>query len=271
MEYECIGLTGFAGDRTPEAMQECHEFTESFARYLQLPYQLVGTPAEPKDLLWHDALAQSKETFEAAAEHLHRVLNANRQPILVTPRCATAIASLPVIIAKYTNVVILYFDAHGDLNTPTSSASSYLGGMPITSVLGEWDSGYGCGLNANSLIHIGGRDLEESEKSFIEKHNIVTISKKDIEESLEGLKAVINDRPIFIHLDTDVYDPTEVTAEYAVDNGLFRTHVHKVVDLALTVGQLVGVEITELSPKTDEQRVQSYSALFDSFRGLKAT
>lgn len=269
MEYECIGLTGFAGDRTPEAMLECHKFTESLANYLTLPYELLGTPKKPKDLLWHEALHQSKEIFETATEHIIRVLNSNKQPILVTPRCATAIATLPIMISKYPDIVILYFDAHGDLHTPESSTSSYLGGMPIAAALGEWDSGYGSGLKAKNLVHIGGRDIEECEKYFIEKNNILTVSKEDIEGNLDVLKAVINHRPVFIHLDTDVFDPTEVTAEYAVDDGLFSHHVHKIVDLTLTNAQLVGIEITELSPKNNEQRVKSYSALFESFKRLK--
>ena len=268
MQALCIGLIGFAGDRTNEAMNECHPFTEAFAQHFGFECQLVGSPVQAKDLPWDVALNESKATFNAAIDWFANTFEHQRQVFLITPRCATAIATLPVVISNYPNVVILYFDAHGDLNTPASSASAYLGGMPITAALGVWDSGYGAGLKPNNLVHIGGRDLEEAEETFIAEHDILTLSKNDIEGKLDDLKNIIANKPVFIHLDTDVFDPSEVTAEYAVANGLFRHHIAKVVDLVLANSQLVGVEITELSPRNDQQRTQSYRSLFDAFRGL---
>lgn len=268
MNVKCIGVNGFAGDRTPEAMLECHRFTESFARHFSFPFELFGEPKPAKDLPWNTALNESKAIFDIAVEHLTQILNSDCLPILITPRCATAIASLPVIIAKYPEVIVIYFDAHGDLNTPETSESGYLGGMPIRAVLGEWDSGYGSGLSTENLVHIGGRDIDALEQIFIDDNNVTTISKAQIEKDLSDFKEKIQGRPVFIHLDTDVYDPSEVTAEYAVSNGLYRGHIRKVIDLCLTQGQLVGLEITELSPRNDRERKQSYKSLFESFEGL---
>jgi len=268
MNFECISVNGFAGDRTPDAMQECHDFATAFADYFNFPVSLVGRPATPRNLSWDQALLESTLTFSSTAENLTRIFSRGLRPILITPRCATAIASLPVIAARHPDVIILYFDAHGDLNTPETTESGYLGGMPITAALGEWDSGYGSGLKIENLIHIGGRDLDAAEKAFLERNQILTVSKKQIESNLERLVDRIKARPVYIHLDTDVFDPSEVTAEYAVENGLYRHHVQQVVDVVLTNGDLVGFEITELSPKNNHQRVQSYTALFESFHGL---
>ncbi len=271
MNFECIGINGFAGDRTPEAMFECHAFVKSFAIYFGFPFKLFGEPEDARDLPWDAAIVESKPTFDLAVKQLKEIINSDRLPILITPRCATAIASLPVIVANYPEVVVLYFDAHGDLNTPDTSESGYLGGMPITAALGEWSSGYGSGLLASNLVHIGGRDIDAAERAFIDTHNIMTISKGQIEGDLSEFRQMIKGRPIFIHLDTDVYDPSEVTAEYAVDNGLLRNHVRKIVDISMSEGQLIGLEITELSPRNIEERKQSYESLFESFSGLKKT
>lgn len=269
LNFECVSINGFAGDRSPEAMLECHRFTEAFANYLGVPFELVGEPQEPQNLSWEVALVEAKATFKNAVTNLNRIFNAGHLPILVTPRCATAIASLPAVVAKHSEVVVLYFDAHGDLNVPETSESGYLGGMPITAALGEWHSGYGAGLKASNLVHLGGRDIDVAELRFIDNNDILTLSKSQIETDLSGLRKVIKDKPVFIHLDTDVYDPTEVTAEYAVDDGLFRHHISKVLNAVLQEGQLIGLEITELSPKNDQQRQQSYAALFESFAHLK--
>jgi len=268
MDFQCIGINGFAGDRTPEAMAECDAFVQSFSEHFNFPFKCFGKPSISRNLPWNVALVESGATFDLAVEQLQEVINSERLPILITPRCATAIASLPVIISRHPDVIILYFDAHGDLNTPDTSESGYLGGMPLTAALGEWNSGYGAALKTENLVHIGGRDIDHSEQAFIDENKIMTLSKKQIEDDLSALAKMIKNRSVFIHLDTDVYDPSEATAEYAVDDGLFRNHVRKVVDIVLSEGQLVGLEITELSPKNRKDRQHSYDSIFESFSGL---
>lgn len=269
MTFECIGLTGFAGDRTVEAMEECHQFTKSFANHFAFAYQCIGTKQPSIDLPWNQALSKSKTLFDLAIEHVQRVFDAKRYPILITPRCATAIATLPVVLNNYPEAVVVYFDAHGDLHTPESSESGYLGGMPIAAALGEWDSGYGSGLRSDRLVHIGGRDLDRYEQEFIKRKNIFTIKTQDFAGDLSEFANFINGKPVFVHLDTDVYDPSEVSAEYAVDKGLFREDVAQIIGLITDNAQLIGLEITELSPKSDEQRRHSYHALYESFSCLK--
>jgi len=268
MNFKCIGINGFAGDRTPEAMAECHAFVRAFSEHFNLPFSCFGEPAAARNLPWDAAITESKDTLDLAAEKVQKVINSKSVPLLITPRCATAIASLPVILANFPDAVVVYFDAHGDLNTPDSSESGYLGGMPITAALGEWDSGYGSGLTKENLVHIGGRDIDASEQEFINENQIMTISKTQIEGDLSDFERLIKDRPVFIHLDTDVYDPSEVTAEYSVSDGLFRNHVKKIIDIVLSEEQLVGLEITELSPKNNRERKKSYDSLFESFSGL---
>jgi len=89
MSFKCIGINGFSGDRTPEAMLECHDFAKSFAAHFDLPYELAGEPESAQDLPWHLAIIESKVTFERVIKHLKKNLDAGFSPILVTPRCAT--------------------------------------------------------------------------------------------------------------------------------------------------------------------------------------
>lgn len=270
MIFQCVSVNGFAGDRTPEAMIECHNFATAFSKHFDIPLELVGHPASARTLPWDAAIIESEQIFKAIIENLNRILSDNNRPILITPRCASAIASLPTIAARYTDVVVLYFDAHGDMNTPQTSKTGYLGGMPITAALGLWNSGYGAGLGLENIVHIGGRDFDPAEQLFIQENSVQTFTKDDLNGDLAVLHKTIAGKPVYIHLDTDVFDPEEVTAEYAVENGLYRHHVRKVVDLVLKHSQLVGIEITELSPRTTTERHQSYKAVFDSLCGLNS-
>ena len=268
MEYRCLGVNGFAGDRTPEAMQECHPFAQALSEFLGASVTLYGSIKEVKDLQWKEALIESADIFATISKVIKDSISDNCIPILVTPRCASAIASLPVIVSKFPDVVVIYFDAHGDLNMPATSSSGYLGGMPITAAMGCWKSGYGSGLDAKNLVHIGGRDLDDSEIDFIRDNKIMTLSREQIESGIDELAELIRGKTVYIHIDTDVYDPTEVVAEYSVEDGLFRQHVDKVIRLIQAEANLVGLEITELSPKNTFERAHSYQALFDSLSSL---
>lgn len=268
MQYRCLGINGFAGDRTPEAMVECHPFARALSEFLGVPLTLYGNVEEARNLPWKQALSESAETFSMVARAVNQSISDNCIPILVTPRCASAIASLPVVASKFTDVIVIYFDAHGDLNIPATSSSGYLGGMPITAAMGFWESGYGGGLDTKNLVHIGGRDFDTTEKAFVRDNKIMTLTKEQIDVSLDQLSTLIQNRDVYIHIDTDVYDPTEVVAEYSVEDGLFRQHVDSVISLVQTQANLVGLEITELSPKNADERKQSYQALFDSLRSL---
>lgn len=65
-------------------------------------------------------------------------------------------------------VVIVYCDAHGDLNVPVNSSSVYLGGMPKTAAIGCWEIVYDIGLEANLL----GLEIKAlSPKSTVEREH----------------------------------------------------------------------------------------------------
>ncbi|MEL7476521.1 MAG: arginase family protein, partial [Cyanobacteria bacterium J06555_12] len=172
----CLGYVGFSGDRTPYGMDCAADFAGVLAQYLDIPLECMGQPAEPSDVPWDAALGLSVPFFNRVSRRFHELLSAKARPILVTPRCATSIATLPVVNHYHPDVVVLWLDAHGDLNTPNTSPSGYLGGMPLAAGLGVWDSGYGAGLSGDRVIHIGGRDWDESELEFIDSRSMTTLA-----------------------------------------------------------------------------------------------
>ncbi|MGK7911776.1 MAG: arginase family protein, partial [Synechococcus sp.] len=87
-------------------------------------------------------------------------------------------------------------------------------------------------------------------------------------QALRQLVKLIRNRDIYVHIDTDVYEPSEVVAEYAVADGLTRTDVATMLSIVLEYSTLIGLEITELSPRNDAQKILSYQALLDSFAPL---
>lgn len=269
-KFKCISLNGFAGDRTPFGMEVCHQFSQALGEYLNIEVDYYGTPESVADLKWDKALVASDELLSKASTLISSVLNEGVKPILITPRCATAIATLPQVVTKFPKCIVIYFDAHGDVTTPMTSITGYLGGMPITAAMGKWNSGFGSGVKADQFVHIGGRDFDKCEIDFLEENKILVLSKKQVEQDISELVSLIRNKPVFIHLDVDVYDPSEAVAEYAVEDGLFRQHIQKIMTSIFQNAMLVGIEVTELSPKTNEERESSYAALFNSLQSLRS-
>lgn len=57
-------------------------------------------------------------------------------PVFAWPRCDAAIAALANVAAQYPDAVVVWFDAHADLNTPDNTTTGYLGGLALSTSLG---------------------------------------------------------------------------------------------------------------------------------------
>lgn len=114
------------------------------------------------------------------------------------------------------DMTLLYFDAHGDLNTPESSGSKHFYGMCLRTLLGDGDGKFidtlFSTLSPSQAVIIGVRDLDEPESEYINNQNVSTLTVDDIEADIESvIKAVKekNHKSIYIHIDLDVLDPSE--------------------------------------------------------------
>ncbi|HED24245.1 MAG TPA: arginase family protein, partial [Firmicutes bacterium] len=114
------------------------------------------------------------------------------------------------------DLTVLWFDAHGDINSPLTSKSKHFYGMPVRALLGESDRRIldltYLNLLPQQLLMLGLRDLDEAEAKYIKKENISALGVAEIEKNLEtvitSVKAKRNSS-IYIHLDLDVLDPEE--------------------------------------------------------------
>ncbi|EIW18799.1 arginase [Pelosinus fermentans] len=112
------------------------------------------------------------------------------------------------------DITILWFDAHGDLNTPESSYSKAFHGMPLRMLLGEGDSkllsqAFSI-LLPSQIILLGSRELDDAEVQYIEDKNIKLLTVEDIESNINNVLETIKSKGsenIYIHMDLDVIDP----------------------------------------------------------------
>ncbi len=122
-------------------------------------------------------------------------------------------------------MALIWFDAHGDLNTPDSSPSGHFHGMPLRTLLGEGDPQIlnNCFslLNPNQLFMIGARDLDAAERDFIDQHNIATFGPQTDPSQVVQAVQKAGFQNVYLHFDLDVLSPEEFTNMiFQVDDGL---------------------------------------------------
>lgn len=166
-------------------------------------------------------------------------------PLTVLPRCAAALATIPIIARHRPDAVIVWFDAHADLNTPQSSHSGYLGGLALSGPLGLWETGLGDGLDISNVVLVGARDIDPPERDLIAAQSVPLVSPGP--EIATRLRRAVAGRPVYVHLDCDVLEPGPVPTEYVVPDGLTLDDL-SAASAVLSGGEVVGLEIAEFQP-----------------------
>lgn len=151
------------------------------------------------------------------------------------------------------DLAVIWFDGHGDLNTPESSPSATYHGMPLRVLLGEGDPALVAGvrhsLHPEQILFAGVRDLDPPEADYIQSHQIPVISVEAIRamptaitDALEKMQA----RNIYLHVDTDILEPSEFPSTFfPTPGGLTFAELCYQIDRIKAKFTLVGACLTE--------------------------
>ena len=192
-EYQChsCGREFCAGlVRVPRAWGSGGE-TMAEAAYLELPYPEAS-------VIEADSLAE--QTLLLASELPDR-------PLVLGGCCCSHVGAVEALSAGEECLAVVWFDAHGDLNTPETSPSGNTWGMPLRMVIDD-DA-----VEATHVALIGARNLDPPEVEFIEASGIRT-GPDAIAQALEGADAV------YVAFDADSVEPGELAVFMPEPNGL---------------------------------------------------
>ncbi|MFC3389998.1 arginase family protein [Aidingimonas halophila] len=205
---------------------------------------------------WHRQLMNTRPVLRQLGNTLSDTLDHDRFPITVLPRCAAALGTLPVIARHHPDAILLWLDAHGDLNTPRNSESGYLGGMVVSAAAGQWNSGLGTGWSLDNIILAGARALDPCERQLIDAGAPKHVPPGT--DFVERLLAMLGDVACYIHLDCDVLEPGHVPTEYACPGGITLETLSTLFRHLSRNQQILGIQVAEF-----ESRRQETSPLFD--------
>lgn len=243
MTIELVQFASRAGDHNDRAMQATPVLAAALSERLSISAIAIGAPQPATSANWDRELASALPDLQQMSGHYDRLLTAGRTPVTALSRCAVALATLPMIAKHRPDTVVLWFDAHADLNTPENTTTGYLGGLALSGPLGLWNSGLGSGLAEDKAILVGTRDIDQPEQHLVDagRISLVPVSR----DMADVLRQRVAGRPVYVHIDCDVLEPGTVPTDYTVSGGMTLAQLTDCAQ-ALSESEIVGIEVGEL-------------------------
>jgi arginase len=217
---------------------------------------------------------------DAVHEHVRRIVRKEGFPVVIGGDHSIAMGTISGLMAAYKDeeaelrkegseveltMGVIWIDAHGDLNTPGTSPSGNIHGMPLAAMLGQGPQelthigGFAPKLYPNDVVLVGIRDIDRQEKQAILDSGVHAFTMKHIDE--RGMAAVMRDaidlatrNTDFLHVsfDIDSVDPRVAPGTgTAVSGGLTYREAHLAMEMISESGALTSIEMVEVNPILD--------------------
>mgnify|MGYP001945351138 CR=1 FL=1 len=199
------------------------------------------------------------------AETVAGVMEKGRFPLILGGDHSIAIGTIAGVNRYQKRTGVIWFDAHGDLNTAHTSPSGNIHGMPLAASLGLGHPDLTeCGGQSNKILPenvviIGARSLDEGEKNIIREYGINVFTMHEIDRMgmakviEESLNIVTNGTDgVHLSLDMDGIDPNEAPGVgTAVTGGVTYREAHLALEMIARADILTSAEFVEVNPILD--------------------
>jgi len=200
---------------------------------------------------------------------VRRSLEQGEIPIVLGGDHSIAIGTVSGVSEFHRNrgqkVGLIWVDAHGDMNTPDSSPSGNIHGMPLATLCGMghprlvqmgdfWPK-----VERKNVCLIGIRDIDEVERKIVKASGIHAYTMRDVDE--RGMRAImqecigfVNDGTAGFHVsfDLDGMDPRDVPGTGTpVKGGISWREANLLMEMVSDTGKMTSLEVTELNPILD--------------------
>lgn len=201
------------------------------------------------------------------AEMVDKIIQSKSFPLILGGDHSIAIGTLAGVSQHYTNLGVIWYDAHGDLNTAETSPSGNIHGMPLAVSLG-----YGHELLTNILgaspkikpehvVIIGARSLDEGERRLIKELGIKVFTMHEIDrlgmtKVMESTIDYLKEKTDGVHLslDLDGLDPNDAPGVGTpVPGGISYRESHLAMEMLAESGLITSAEFVEVNPILDER------------------
>lgn len=234
---------------------------------------------------FEDELQAVVAVNEALAEAVRAAVDRGALPVVAGGNCNVALGMTAGLGAGETAVV--WFDAHGDYNTPATTPSGFLDGMPLAIACGvahpeAWAQRRGEAVDPRACVHAGGRDLDPGEVEGFAATGVQVVGVEGLrndgsEGGLEAaLRAALATAPravhAYVHVDIDVLDPVFVPGvDFPSPGGLTPGDLVAAVGIVAARIPVAGLSVTAYDPERDDAAGTTMAAGLDLIERLVDT
>ncbi|MBM7694893.1 arginase [Peribacillus deserti] len=207
------------------------------------------------------------EGNEKLAEKVDKILENGDFPLVLGGDHSIAIGTLAGVAKHYSNLGVIWYDAHGDLNTEETSPSGNIHGTPLAASLGFGNPvltnlhGYGPKIKPENVVVIGARALDEGEKELIKEQGIKVYTMHEIDrlgmaKVMEEAISYLKDKTDGVHLslDLDGLDPIDAPGVGTpVMGGISYRESHLAMEMLAESEIITSAEFVEVNPILDER------------------
>jgi len=179
--------------------------------------------------------------FNTVADVVGDDIRRGRRPVVASADCLTSLGIVAGLQRAGIEPAVVWFDAHGDVQTLETTASGYLGGMPIRLLVGYRPELIADALNLRPVPEerialVDARDLDPPEEQYLADAAICRLAVPDVGPD------TVPDGPIYLHLDVDVIDPGELPGlRYPTPGGPGLAEVVAALRRVLATGRVAAV------------------------------
>jgi arginase len=216
-------------------------------------------------------LKEITETCSRAAEMVAKALSDGMTPVILGGDHSVAVGSVSGVADYYRKqnqkIGLIWIDAHADMNTPATSPSGNVHGMPLAALLGLGPEpltnllGFAPKVQPENVVLIGVRDIDATEKENIKRAGVTEVyTMRDIDE--RGMRTVMEEAlraagrgtaGYHVSLDMDWIDPEDAPGVGTpVRGGSTYREAHLAMEIIADHGRMVALEVVEVNPVIDE-------------------
>lgn len=228
---------------------------------------VIGRPERPNGAKGLKNLQAVAEGNAKLCEAINEETTKGRFPLVLGGDHSIAIGTLAGVAKPYKNLGVIWYDAHGDLNTAETSPSGNIHGMPLAVSIGLGDptlteiGGYSPKVKPENIVIIGARSLDEGEKELIKEKGIRVYTMHEIDklgmtkvmtETIEFLKN--NTDGVHLSLDLDGLDPSDAPGVGTpVNGGISFRESHLAMEMLAEADIITSAEFVEVNPILDDK------------------
>jgi arginase len=214
-------------------------------------------------------LGEIAETCKGLSEIVQKTLDEDEFPLVLGGDHSIAVGTVAGVAAHFNKsskrVGLIWLDAHGDMNTPDTSPSGNVHGMPLASIMGYGPpeltglAGITPMIEPRSITLVGIRDLDSKERRLVKESGVHVFTMRDIDE--RGMREVMSEAIRFasddtagicVSLDMDFVDPADAPGVGTpVRGGVTYREAHLALEMIADSRAMVSFELVEVNPVID--------------------